>query len=536
MNKKWIWISVIVIAILAAGGYYWYSTNSSTPGQSGTANAFAQGEQAEGTEMPTTIVRPATDTAQVSAAGNIEVASQYSAMLRVAGIVTEVMVEVGDTVQTGDVLLAMDTIDLERAVQIAQLNLASSQTSLDKLLEPADPAEIASAQASLASARENLVEVEAGPSAAELASAEATLAAAQERYQELLDGPSEAELTQLAVSLRKAELALQDAQDEYDRVAYRGDIGASQQAMALQEATIDYESAKAAYEESTEPASAAELQDALSSIENAKHQLETLRDQPTEAEIASAEAQVANAESSLNNLLNGTDDADIESAQISVQKAQLDLEDAQDDLAQAQLMSPIDGTVLAVDVEEGQKINTDSLNAVTLANLTNLELNVLVAEVDIPKVKVGQPVEIAIDALPGQTFQGTVSKVQPVSESSSSVVNYPVSIQLEGNNLDKVLPGMTAVATIFDEDAEPGWLVPSTSVREFEGEHYVMVVQNGERQRVKVTPGEVQGEWTVVQSPDLQAGDTVAGQVTSFINEDDGFRGFGPMGGGRRPD
>jgi multidrug efflux pump subunit AcrA (membrane-fusion protein) len=98
-----------------------------------------------------------------------------------------------------------------------------------------------------------------------------------------------------------------------------------------------------------------------------------------------------------------------------------------------------------------------------------------------------------------------------------------------------MLPGMTAVATIFDESVEPGWLVPSTSVREFEGEHYVMKVQGEERVRVKVIPGEVQGEWTVVQSPDLQAGDTVVGQVTSFINEDDNQRGFGPMGGGPPP-
>jgi HlyD family secretion protein len=531
MNKKWIWISLIIITLLIVGGYFFGPGIVSMISGNGATAQAQEGESG----AATTIIRPATDTAQVSAAGNIEVASQYSAMLRVAGIVTEVLVEVGDAVKAGDLLIAMDTIDLERAVQIAQLNLASSQTSLDKLLETADPAEIASAQASLASARENLVEVQAGPSAAELAAAEANLTAAQERYQELLDGPSQAELTQQAVNLRKADLALRQAQDDYDQVAYRGDIGASQQAMALQEATIDYESAKAAYEQSTEPASAAELQDALSSIENAKHQLDTLYNQPTEAEIASAEAQVANAESSLNNLLNGTSDADVESAQISVQKAQLDLEEAQDNLAQAQLLSPIDGTVMAVDVEEGQKINTDSLNAVTLANLTDLELDVLVAEVDIPNVRLGQPVEIAIDALPGQTFKGTVSKVQPVSQSSSSVVNYPVTIQLDDENLEGVLPGMTAVATIFDESAEPGWLVPSTSVREFEGEHYVMVVQNGQRQRVKVTPGEVQGEWTVVQSPDLQAGDTVVGQVTSFINEDESNqRGF-MMGGGPPP-
>jgi multidrug efflux pump subunit AcrA (membrane-fusion protein) len=122
----------------------------------------------------------------------------------------------------------------------------------------------------------------------------------------------------------------------------------------------------------------------------------------------------------------------------------------------------------------------------------------------------------------------------PVSQSSSSVVNYPVTIRLDDTNLDGVLPGMTAVGTIFDEKAKSGWLVPTTSIYEFEGEKYVMAVRNGQRQRVKVTPGEVQGEWTVVESPDLQANEAVVGQVSSFINNNTG-RGFGPMGGGGRP-
>jgi HlyD family secretion protein len=534
MNKKWIWISLVVIATLAMGGYF-FGPNLVSIINIGTGEAQAQ-ELVDASS--TTVIRPAADTAQVSAAGNIEVAGQYSAMLRVSGIVTEVPVEVGDDVQAGDLLVAMDTVDLERAVQLAQLDLASAQTSLDQLLEAADPTEIASAQASLVSAQENLVDVQAGATAEELASAEATLAAAQERYQDLVDGLSEAELTQLAVSLHKAELTLQEAQDEYDRVAYKGDIGASQEAMALQEATIDYEAAKAAYEESTEPASEADLQEALSNIETAKYQLDTLRNQPTEAELASAEAQVASAEANLTNLLNGTDANDLEAAEIAVMKSKLDLEEAQEDLAQAQLLAPIDGAVLSVGVEEGEKINTDSLDAVTLTDLTDLELNVLVAEVDIPKVKVGQPVEIAIDALQDQIFKGTVSKVQPVSESSSGVVNYPITIQLDDENLDGVLPGMTAVATIYDENVEPGWLVPTNSVNEFEGEYYVMVTSDdGQQQRVQVTPGEVQGDWTVVQSPDLKTGDTVVGQVTSLINEEqeESDSGMGMLGGGGPP-
>ena len=64
---------------------------------------------------------------------------------------------------------------------------------MDKLLEPADAAEIAAARAKLASANENLADTKAGPGVAELAAAEAALAAAREGYQEILDGQSEAD-------------------------------------------------------------------------------------------------------------------------------------------------------------------------------------------------------------------------------------------------------------------------------------------------------------------------------------------------------
>ena len=61
----------------------------------------------------------------------------------------------------------------------------------------------------------------------------------------------------------------------------------------MQNATIDYEAAKAAYEIATEPASAADVQEALKAVKDAESDLETLRNQPTPAELAEAEANVA---------------------------------------------------------------------------------------------------------------------------------------------------------------------------------------------------------------------------------------------------
>ena len=162
------------------------------------------------------------------------------------------------------------------------------------------------------------------------------------------------------------------------------------------------------------------------------------------------------------------------------------------------------------------------------------------AEIDIPHVQIGQPASISIDAFTGTTFNGRVESVSFASDNSSGLVNYPVTIHLDEENLDGVLPGMTAVATLanMDETADDGWLVPSNAIRERENGTTVMVIADGQPSPVPVTMGAIQGEWTVVYSPELAQGDMVMGSVTSFIGEDQGgFRGFGggrPPGGGNR--
>ncbi len=533
MKKRKVWVALIIVIALAGAGYLFrVDILSLINGLTGnTVSARGTGGGFDPANLTTTTIRPASEGAQVSAAGNIELSSQRPVVLEVDGIVTEVAVEVGDKVAAGDLLVAVDTTDLERAAEKAKLNLASAQAQLDELLEPADPAEVASARANLASAQQNLAEVQAGPSQAELAAAEASLAAAQASYQELLAGPSEAELKQLSADLEKTMIDLQQAQWAYDQVAYKGDVGASSQAAALQQATIDYEAAKAAYEIAIEPASQADLQEALSAIQSAQEQLDDLRAQPTQADLATAEAQVASAQSELDALLKGPSDAERRAAEISVAQARLDLEEAQADLAQAQLRAPIDGSVLSVDVEVGERVSA-GLSAVTLADLNALELTVNVAEVDIGKIYLDQPAEITVDALPDKAFSGTVARIAPSSASESGVVNYPVTIQLTDTDLSGVRPGMTAVADILGDELADSWLVPTTAVREGEGGSMVMILRDGQPTRITVTVQGSQGEWTVVQSNELQPGDEAIGGVSSFLNQDDSFGGFGPPGGG----
>jgi RND family efflux transporter MFP subunit len=531
MKSKKVWIALIVFIALVGVGFYFRNDLLSRIGrQTDSANSAQQpGGRFDPASLTTTSIRPATESAQVSASGNIALSSQRPVVLEVDGIITLVPVDVGDEVAIEDLLVALDTSDLERAVAQAELSLASSQAQLDQLLEPADPAEVASAQASLASAQENLAEVQAGPSQAELAAAEANLAAAQARYQELLDGPSDPELIQLSANLEKAMIDLQQAQWDYDKVAYAGDR-ASSQAAALQQATIDYEAAVAAYEIAIEPASEAELQDAMSSIRSVEEQLDDLRAQPSRADLAAAEAQVASAQAQLEQLLNDPGNADLRAAEISVEKAQLDLEEAQARLAQAELRAPIPGTVMSVDVEVGQKVSA-GLSAVILADLNALELTVNVAEVDVSRIEPGQGAEITIDALPDQTFDGIVTRIAPSSASESGVVNYPVTVQLANANIANIRPGMTAVAIILDDEETAGWLVPTTALVEREGNTMVIILRDGQPTRIPVAPAGSQGEWTIVHSDLLQAGDEAVGGVSSFLNQGDASGGFRPPGG-----
>lgn len=532
MKSKKVWIIVIIILVLAAGSFYFRS--SLTAWVSGNdSQAQAQENEAAGESVA---IRPATEIVQVSATGNIQLVEQQSAVFEGSGIIAEVYVAEGDEVKVGDPLLKLKTDDLERAVKQAQLALEVTRNQLDQLMEPATEADLNQAYASLASAKEALADLQAGPTEAELAAAQTSLAAAQASYQELLDGLSEAEVTQLSTDLHKAYLALDQAQQSYNEIAYRDDKGQSQQAMDLQSATIDYDAAKAAYDVATEGASSSEVQQALSSIEQARVQVESLT--PTKADLLSAEAQVASSEATLTSLLNGPTETEVHNAELSIDQAQLDLDEAQANLDEATLRATIDGIVLSIDVAVGQKTTSDLSSALIIGDLTKLELPVYVAEVDINKVELGQVVKIVVDALTDQLFQGEVSRIAPISEASSGVVNYEVTVQLKDLKIeDGVRPGMTAVATVLSDDAEHAWLVPNNALIEFEGQQYIRLVRNGQESRIAVTPGVSQGEWTVVQSEELQAGDQVVGQVATYVDEDQQsqMRG-GPFGGGPPPD
>lgn len=495
----------------------------------GAARTQAMAQAQEGEQATVTVRSAASAVGVVSAAGNLALAEERQVVVEVSGIVSELHARVGDVVDAGDLLVVLDSREAERAVEQALLNATAAQVDYDDQLDGGDPLEIAAAEATLRSAQENLADVMAGPSPQEIAAAQSSLAAAQATYTDLQRGPTDAELTQLATAMRKAEVAVAEAQTAYDQIAWQNSAGMTSQAATLQSATLDYEDALAAYEQATAPATASDLQSALSSIESAQEQLNALLEQPTAAQIADAEAQVASAQSSLQQLQAGGNTSALETARANLAQAQLDLGNAVADLANTEIRAPMAGTILTLSLVRGQQVSSGTAVA-TIADVGNLELTVNVAEVDVQQVEVGQPAEITLDALPGQSFAGVVSHVAPASDPESSVVNYPVTIQLVDDNLRGVRAGMTAVATLQNQETAAGWLVPVNAVQGTNGDVQVVVVRAGQRLTVPVTTGAIQGEWIVVESSEIQTGDQVVGSVTTLVNENSGLP-FGPGGG-----
>ena len=542
MNRKSLLLILSAMVVGAAFGVgYALSFGPNPPEQIAARTVLAASpESATGTEpvtgLETTLIRPA-DTAvdSVTAAGNIELVDTTQVVAQVDGYVEEVLVEVGDVVSDGDLLVALERGDLRRVVDQASINLTTAELQLENLLADASAAEVAAAEADLKSAQESLAEVQNGASDGELAAARSNASSAWARYNDLLDGASENERIQLAAAVENAQVSMQEAQTEYDKVAWREDVGMTRQAAQLQQSTISYESALAAYEEAVAPASTADLQSALSQAQTAQQQLDDLLAGPTAVNIAAAEAQVAAAQSRLDTLVRGADETDIELAQLSIDQAKLTLLEARIDLVNAELAAPVAGTVLRVNVDESDRISAGAV-AITIADLSQLQLTIDVAEVDIPKVSVGQLADVTIDAFPETVFAGLISGIEPSSNAQEGVIDYPVTVRLIDEALAHVRPGMTAVATLRSEMADARWLVPTTAVQEYNGE--TVVVRTGDEQTLPVTVvvEGVQGEWTVVRSSQLQNGDEVLG-ATTFVSQDDDwtpFSGDGPPPGAAR--
>jgi HlyD family secretion protein len=114
------------------------------------------------------------------------------------------------------------------------------------------------------------------------------------------------------------------------------------------------------------------------------------------------------------------------------------------------IRSPIDGTVVAANVDVGQTVAA-SLQAPTIftiaQDLKKMWVYAKTDESDVDNIKLGKPVSFKVDAFPKDTFNGLVSQVRMNATTVQSVVTYDTIIEFANPEL-KLFPGMTAYVTI----------------------------------------------------------------------------------------
>jgi multidrug resistance efflux pump len=224
------------------------------------------------------------------------------------------------------------------------------------------------------------------------------------QYHKLQAGPSDEERRIALAALRKAEAALVQAQAAYDEIAWLEEVTEMPQALALQLAMLDYESAQANYELVTRAPSPEDLQVAWAGVESAKAQLDMLQAGATPEKLAIAQAAVTEAEATLDT--------------------------ARASLNQATLAGPFDGTVADLQVSPGQIVMPGQV-VLTLADLTQLQVQTTdLSERDVTGVQLGQEASIYVEAL-NLDVTGRVARTSPLASALGGDVVYTVVIALE---------------------------------------------------------------------------------------------------------
>jgi HlyD family secretion protein len=215
--------------------------------------------------------------------------------------------------------------------------------------------------------------------------------------------------------------------------------------------------------------------------------------------------------------------AQYEIALAQVKKAEAGLRQAKTNLGYTRIVSPVDGVVIAKNVEVGQTVaaSFQTPTLFTIApDLTKMQVDTNVDEADISKIKTGMEVNFTVDAYPDKKFKGIVSQIRLSPAVTQNVVTYNVVISVDNSHL-LLKPGMTANVTFVVNSKENVIKIPNSALR-FKmpdtppsKQQGVWVIRGGKSVRVNVKTGISDGEWTELIEGDLKEGEEVIIEIST---------------------
>jgi HlyD family secretion protein len=281
--------------------------------------------------------------------------------------------------------------------------------------------------------------------------------------------------------------------------------------------------------------SAREVEAAQATVEQSGAQVEQ-----SEAQVQQAEAQLLSARSQ------------VEEARAQIKQTQASVNLASANLGYSVIRAPIDGVVIARNVDVGQTVAA-SLQAPTLfliANdLTQMQVLADIDEADVGQLSADSKVSFTVDAYPRDVFHGRIAQVRLNPQTVQNVVTYTAVINVANPEL-KLKPGMTANVTATVAEARDVLTVPNAALRfrpdnddpqprGQRGQAVWKLDPKGNLQRISVTAGLTDGARTEIASADIHPGDMVvtgqAGKTADSNRPTAGARNpMMPVGGAGR--
>jgi HlyD family secretion protein len=403
LNPRRIVPIVLVIAIIAAAAWYF------TSGQgSGSNGALAASGTIEGTQV---VVAP-----------------------EISGRVREVLVQEGDQVQTGQVLVRFDDALLQAQLSQAQAALHQAQANYDLVAAGPTPEQrqlsIASAEAELLSANQALQALydNAGLNQAQLQQTIATTDQSRDKAQQYLDnistsaGTTDVEAAWASVVI--AQNKLENAQEDFDPYANKDQNNLARATLqaVLAAAQKQYDSAVERYNNIVGTANQYDLAVAQANVvmaeaklADSKRQYAKLQDGIGPDTLQAAQARVKTAEANLAVAKAATSSEQLAVAQSQVEVAQGALNVIQEQLTKLVISAPINAIVDTRSAEPGE-VMVPGAPLFTLVKLDDLKITVYIPEDRYGTINLGQTARVSVDSFPGETFEAKVIRIADQAE------------------------------------------------------------------------------------------------------------------------
>jgi len=183
-------------------------------------------------------------------------------------------------------------------------------------------------------------------------------------------------------------------------------------------------------------------------------------------------------------------------------------------ISKTRIVAPSDCTILTRPVSVGQAVSGSGgvgggTEIMTVANLKEMIITAHMNQADVPRLKIGQPVDVQVEAIPGMRIKGTVERIAPQATIKNNIKGFETQIRLK--NLDPIVrPGMTANMTIPLQSADNAVAIPLAAVFSEENDRYTYVRnQNGDWEVRPIRIGVADFQYAEVVDG-LQNGDVVS--------------------------